>query len=439
MTMRLGRLIAPYSLGLLLVCNSVAQTTLPAEETLTEAWSMALANDRIVAAVDADLEAAQAAERAARAARFPRLETTASYARYTEAPSLELVTPVFAFRSPVIFDDNDTVLASAQLSLPLFTGGTLSAGISASKDNRRAAEASRVQVLADLKLDVASRYITLLRAERTLSAAAAAAESLSAHVRDVEAMLERDLVARSDLLAARVTFANAEQQRLKAENTLQLARALYNRRLGEPLNRAAKLSSLPDNGTLDGRSIDELIEISQRNRPETTILAAQARALGAQARAERGKLLPQVALVGRYDHLETTILDREDFTSVGVGVRWTMFDGGQTRQRARALQRQGKAVELRLADLRSLLEVEVQEALLAIVEADARRAVARAAVAEADENLRISRELYGAGLATNTLVLEAVTLQESASGNRDDASFDAQFSRLRLAHAIGEL
>jgi len=437
--MRLGRLIAPYSLGLLLVCNSVAQTTLPAEETLTEAWSMALANDRIVAAVDADLEAAQAAERAARAARFPRLETTASYARYTEAPSLELVTPVFAFRSPVIFDDNDTVLASAQLSLPLFTGGTLSAGISASKDNRRAAEASRVQVLADLKLDVASRYITLLRAERTLSAAAAAAESLSAHVRDVEAMLERDLVARSDLLAARVTFANAEQQRLKAENTLQLARALYNRRLGEPLNRAAKLSSLPDNGTLDGRSIDELIEISQRNRPETTILAAQARALGAQARAERGKLLPQVALVGRYDHLETTILDREDFTSVGVGVRWTMFDGGQTRQRARALQRQGKAVELRLADLRSLLEVEVQEALLAIVEADARRAVARAAVAEADENLRISRELYGAGLATNTLVLEAVTLQESASGNRDDASFDAQFSRLRLAHAIGEL
>lgn len=439
MTMRLGRLIAPYSLGLLLVCNSVAQTTLPAEETLTEAWSMALANDRIVAAVDADLEAAQAAERAARAARFPRLETTASYARYTEAPSLELVTPVFAFRSPVIFDDNDTVLASAQLSLPLFTGGTLSAGISASKDNRRAAEASRVQVLADLKLDVASRYITLLRAERTLSAAAAAAESLSAHVRDVEAMLERDLVARSDLLAARVTFANAEQQRLKAENTLQLARALYNRRLGEPLNRAAKLSSLPDNGTLDGRSIDELIEISQRNRPETTILAAQARALGAQARAERGKLLPQVALVGRYDHLETTILDREDFTSVGVGVRWTMFDGGQTRQRARALQRQGKAVELRLADLRSLLEVEVQEALLAIAEADARRAVARAAVAEADENLRISRELYGAGLATNTLVLEAVALKESASGNRDDASFDAQFSRLRLAHAIGEL
>jgi len=103
------------------------------------------------------------------------------------------------------------------------------------------------------------------------------------------------------------------------------------------------------------------------------------------------------------------------------------------------LQRQGKAVELRLADLRSLLEVEVQEALLAIAEADARRAVARAAVAEADENLRISRELYGAALATNTLVLEAVALKESASGNRDDASFDAQFSRLRLAHAIGEL
>lgn len=58
---------------------------------------------------------------------------------------------------------------------------------------------------------------------------------------------------------------------------------------------------------------------------------------------------------------------------------------------------------------------------------------------QADENLRMSRELYGAGLATNTQVLDAVTLQINAVNNHDNATLDEALSQVRLEHAVGVL
>ena len=125
--------------------------------------------------------------------------------------------------------------------------------------------------------------------------------------------------------------------------------------------------------------------------------------------------------------------------TVGVGVRWNLFDGGQTRNRAAAMRRDSEALHLRANDLRSQIELQVREAWFSLGEARARIAVTRESVAQAQENLRTSRELYSAGLASNTQVLDAVALALNASNNRDDAVLDAEFAKLRLARATGSL
>jgi outer membrane protein TolC len=410
-------------------------------ETLQDAWAMALVRDPALAAVRADAGAAAASERAARAARWPTLEATAGYTRYDEAPALDVATPSFAFRSPPIFDNDDMVMGGARLSIPIWTGGALSASIRSARHAREAAEALAEQAVADLKLEVAARYVGVLRARRALEAAAARVASLEAHMADVQAMVERELVAQSDLLAARVALADAQQQQVRATSGIKLAQAAYNRRLGQPLDR---VPDIEDRGALAGlpaetRGIDELLKVAASRRSELRALEARARALEAQASAERRRLLPQLALEGSYQHLETTILDREDLASVGVGLRWTLFDGGQTLQRALSLERGGRAARYRLEELGSQLELQVRDAWLGLAEAEARRVATREAVAQAEENLRISRELYGVGLANDTQVLDAIALRVSAAGNRDDAELDAELARLELARAIGEL
>jgi outer membrane protein len=124
---------------------------------------------------------------------------------------------------------------------------------------------------------------------------------------------------------------------------------------------------------------------------------------------------------------------------VGIGFEWRLFDSGQTSARASALMHRARAAARQLDDARSLIALEVESAAMNLEEARARLGVTAAAVAEAEENLRMARELYGSGLGTNTQVLDAESLRVGALTNRDNARYDLQLARYQLRHATGAL
>jgi len=409
-------------------------------ETLQDAWRLALSHDKGLAAAGSDVEGARAAEQAARGARWPSLDAAGGYTRLGTSPALDVVTPGFVFRSGPIFKDDQFVSGSVQLKLPLYSGGQITAGIDAAHHALVGASEDEESATSALKVEVAEAYVGVLRARRALEAAQSSVESLTAHASDVQQMVDRDLVARADLLAARVALANAEQGRVRAANTGEIAQATYNRRLGEPLERAAEIDSrISADASLAAMPVEALVQRALGSRSELKALAARVDSLTSQSHAEAGKALPQVALIGGYTHLDNQILDRQDFSTVGIGFAWNLFDGGQARQRAAALRSAGRAAQLRLDDLRSGIELQVRQAWLDVHEAQARVKTSGEAVAQADENLRSSRELYGAGLATNTQVLDAVSLEINAVNNRDNASLDESLALLRLSYAVGAL
>jgi outer membrane protein TolC len=429
------------ALIVLVFLATLASGAIAHAETLEDAWRLALEHDQTLAARAADVAAAREGERAASAARWPALQANGGYTRFSAAPAFDLAGPSVSFQSAPLFDQDDFMSGGIQLNLPLYAGGQISAGIDAARRAVAGAEADERGTLAAVKLEVANTYVQVLRARRALRAAESSVASLTAHASDVGQMVERELVPTSDLLAARVAQANAEQSRVRADNAVQIAYAAYNRRIGEPLARVPDLDErLQGDPSLAATpSIGTLIERALASRSELKGLAAQADALEAQARVERGALRPQLALTGQYSYLENEFLDRQDFSMVGVGVKWSLFDGGQARHRAAALQSASRAARHRLSDVRSLIELEVREAWLNVQAARARVSASREAVAQAVENLRMSRELYAADLGTNTQVLDAVALQVTATNNHDDAVLDESLALVRLAHAVGAL
>ena len=177
--------------------------------------------------------------------------------------------------------------------------------------------------------------------------------------------------------------------------------------LGEPLTRAADLDeTLPVPADLPSDP-DQLVKAAVEKRSELKVLDEQATAYGQLAKTERSRVLPQLSLTGAYSYLENTFLDDEDFASVGVGVQWAVFDGGQARKRAAALDRSRRATEQQRADVESLIALQVRQSWLDVDETRQRIQVTAGAVEQAEENLRIARERYGAGLGTQTQLLEA--------------------------------
>jgi len=407
-------------------------------ETLEDAWRLAAERDAGLAAIRSRAEAGRAGELAARAERWPKLTVDGSYQRLDDAPSFSFPVDGGTFTSPELVGGDDYLMGRARVEMPLFTGGRVTAGIESATQASLRASLARDSYEQDLRLQVAVAYVDVLRARRALRAQQSTVLSLKAHAGDVAVMVEQEAVARNDLLAARVTLADAEQGLLKAENRHNLALAAYNRLLGEPLDRVPELAE-PGATPLPAASLEELVLRANASRRELAGLEAHSQALAEQARSENAGRWPQVGLMADYQHLENQVLDDDNFAQVGVGFSWTLFDAGRISQRANALKSESRAAARDRDDLASRVALEVRQAWLDLREAAARVPLTREAVDQAEENLRVGRELYSVGLATNTVVLDAEALRLRAVSNHDNAVLDMALGDLRLKRAIGEL
>ncbi len=430
---RAGQLLK-IPLWLLLALPGAART-----ESLTDAWRMARETDASLAAAHSAREAAEADRSAAVRMRWPTVELTGGYTQFQNAPNLQIDTPAGRLQAPIWRHDSYT-MAGADISVPLWTSGRISGAIGAAAANAKGANAEETQSAAELRLAVAEAYVGVFRAQRALAVAESGVASLEAHAGDVQVKFDKEAVAQSDLLAAKVALANVRQQRLRAANAVRLSTAAYNRLVGQPLERVPELDEPPvaAPGT-SGQALERLIARAQDRRPELAAVEAQSESYRSAARAERAAGWPQIALHAGYNHLDNQILDRENFATVGVGFQWRLFDSGQVSARAAALRLRSRAADQQLANLRSRVALEVETAVLNREEAAARTGVAAEAVAQAEENLRIARELYGSGLGTNTQVLDAEALRVMALRNQDDATFDLLVAGYRVERAVGDL
>ncbi|MEQ1579002.1 MAG: TolC family protein [Steroidobacteraceae bacterium] len=428
--------------ALLTLAASVMPASFAARaETLDEAWVLAQGNDLGLAAAQSDAEAARLNVRAAKGERWPTLMASGTFTQMQDAPAFSFGNTALPFQLPEVFSHDNFVTAGVSVDVPLYTGGRISSQIAAAEAGGTARSADAERARADLRLAVAESYVAVQRAERALAIAQSSVDSLTKYVGDVAAMFTREVVPRNDLLSAQVARANAEQGRLQAANAFELAKAAYNRRIGLPLDREFTLAPIASTVIADVGSaqVAALEQEALQNRHELAALTAQGEALGHASDAERARLAPQVSLTGGYQYLENQALDRDTFAMAGVGVKWALFDGGQVRSRSASLRQTQRATEQRLNDLRSLIALEVRQSWFTLQEARARTEVARGAVEQAEENLRIAGQQYAAGLVNSTRVLEAEALRVQSLGNRENAQLDVSVAQLRLARTIGRL
>ena len=371
------------------------------------------------------------------AAREAQLGVNTGYTRLDTAPGFSLG----GLTTGPVFDGDDYLSAGAQVSLPVYTGGAISAGIDAAESGARSAQEQLATVVQDIRLGTAERYVGVLRAESAVEVAKSNVATLTSQTDDVRKSFELGAVPQNDYLASSVTLANAQQRLLSAENDLDFARAAYNQFLGRPLSSAVTLDAEIDvDGLLPpGAGLQQLIAIARSERHELAALESQARGLRRQADAARASSRPQLALTGGYMYLENEFLTDDQFWMAGVAMSWNLFDGGESRKRSAALDQRANSVSHRRADLETMIELQVQRAWNDRLEAENRLSVAGRAVEQALENLRVVRNRYAAGASTNVEVLDAEELRQQALSNHDNARFELVLAKLRIARATGAL
>jgi outer membrane protein TolC len=431
---------SPLALHVALAVTLAAAWPAARAETLQDAWNAALAADARLAATAARTNAGDAALAAARAERLPTVSAAATTSHWGNTPAFDFAGMGLPVVQP-LFGGHGLNVAATQVSLPLYTGGTLAGNVAAAAAERDSLARSAEGVRQDLKLAVAEAYIGVLRATSALDVARSNAASLAEHAADVEDMRRTGAVPANDQLAASVSFAEARQRELQALSTLEIARARYNRALGRPLDTPVVVEPLlePLGGATIAAPLAELVAAARAARPELAALEAAADALAARATVARGTHRPQLALNGGYAYLENRFLNREDFWFVSLGVRINVFVGGRGRHASAALEQQSAAVADERRDRAADIALEVHRASADLSTARARVEVAVSAVQQAEENLRVVRDRYRNGEGTNTEVLDAEALRAQSANSHDTARYDVRLAELTLARAIGAL
>ena len=428
----------------LTTCSVMLAIALPAHgETLEQAWAVAVGVDHRLQASRYTTEATQQALQAARAARWPNVALQGGYTRLNETP-----TAVSSFTPPAPLPPTQLNLElplqqpsyyayKVEVTLPLYTGGRIENGITAAGSLVGAARNDELRTALDVKLAVAQVYLGSLRAARFVEVAQSNVTSLMSFECDVNHLFEQGIVARSDTLAARVALADARQRLIVANNAVDLAHAAYNRLLGRAFTQPVDLQEveLP----ADAVDVTALTVRAQAQRPELKALSDQGAALKAQAASVRGALAPQVALIGGYGRQQNRYQAHEGIASIGIGLKWELFDGGLVRAQADAIAARGNSVASLREEAVSLIALQVRQAWLGTQEAAQRITVAQAAIDSADENLLLARDRYSQGMATQTEVLEAETQRTRSQTNRHAATYDALLAQLQLRRATGEL
>jgi len=397
----------------------------------------------------AALQAAALAEaRSARADRFPKLELAAGYTRRSQVPELAIVTPSDNPAEParriVVFPNiQDNWRLRAGLALPLYTGGRTSRLIAAANHGREAASEDLRAGRAHLVLETKSAYWSLVTARESERVLLEALRAYDAHLQDAQNRERFGMAARNEVLAVEVERDRAELERLGAEADAAAAGANLQRLLAlDPATRvepaeplAAPAVPLPE--------IEPLVAEAQAGRAERKALAARVAAADAAFGAERGARLPQLELHGGWSYANPNreivppTADWKDTWDLGLGLSWSVFDGGKRSASEARTRAQADAARAELHELDRSIRFEITERVLELRTAQARLVVTERSVLSAAESRRVAADRYREGVIPSSELLDAELAHERAALSRTQALAALRLVAAGLDRAVG--
>ncbi len=420
---------------LLSVCHgvllSLAIVSSGGAETLDDAWKIGLETNHLLKAATENTFASQAELDAAKGGRLPTLNIGAGYSILDNNPVSMAGDVQFATA------DAQSLSYKAMVSLPLYTHFQLSSLIDSATANLAASRFSEQSARQKVKLQIAQAYVSVLLRSKQTEVATSQEQSLAAHAADVQNLHDEGMVPVNDLLAAKVALANARQVQLQVENQLDIAKAAYNRLLNRALDYKVDLQAIhPSFPEVD---LDTVSEDALISRPELAALSEQINALQLQAEAAKTASGPKVFLTSGYDYRENSYQLHEGVWQATVMASWDIFDGNVAKNKGLAIQARSRSVAEQRRDLETLVLLQVRQAWLDMEESRKRIEVTRKTLAQAEENLEVTRNRYKEGMGTNTEVLDAESLRTVNYVSYDRANNDAVLAVLRLRYAIGKL
>jgi outer membrane protein len=415
--------------------------------TLGEAVAAALKHNPQVAAAQYEEAASTHKVTAARSGLLPQVYASESY-NHTNSPLWAFGTKLnqgviqSSDFDPDRLNDPDAVdnfATALSMSWNLYDGGRTRLGWDQARQGEKIATLNLRRSEQQVMAQAAEAYVGLLLAVENHAVVVQALETSQAHLKLVRDRFRAGLSVKSDVLRAQVRIADLAQQRLMADSQIQVAQAMLHAAMGQPdSGRIEPVTPIerciPTEGTLDQwivQALDHRLELKQVSL-QTDIATKEI------TRARAGHF-PSLALQGNYEIDSEDFSDSHDNYTLGAVLRMNLYSGSRISAQTAAAKADLSKVEAHRKALELGVRVETQRAFYLTQSTWKSISVARQAVDQAEEGLRIVSNRYSSGLLTIVDLLDAQTALQQARTHHFKAMHDYRVARIELALAAGTI
>ncbi len=413
--------------------------------TLQQAVSIALEKNPLRKAALADTRVAAEGVLQARAGLLPSLSFSETATRGND--------PVYVFGSRLRqqrFAQADFALDRLNTPLPFGNFSTRFGGnwnlfdsfaswhrVEQAKLAREAAERQLERSDQETIFRVVNAYDSALLARKRLEVAEQAVTTAQSILDRSKARFESGMSVESDLLNAQVRMASREEELVRAQNDRALAVAELNVAMGLASATPYEVSGAISESDLPLGTIEDSERTALDQRPDLKRIQSEQSAQKLSVAIAKSSFGPRLSAFGSWQ------LDNPTFLAGGGGNSWVggvelqfdLFTGGAKRaelNRQKALEEKISAMKQAASDG---VRLEVRRAYYDTDTARRQVAIARSAVTQAEESLRISRNRYEAGLLT---ISDLLSTEESTVRTQLDywdavSRFHVSYANLELA------
>lgn len=314
--------------------------------------------------------------------------------------------------------------------------------------------ARQTAVAADLSHNVSVQN-TILTAEQALfdyqaaraqrDAQRTAVEEATANLNAAEERHRVGLATIADVLQARTARSQAQLTLESFEGAVHIAQGSLAVAMGIPANASYEPPTLTDSLCPDSlgvitQSIDTMIAVATRERPDLEAARSAAAAAAAQVRVARSGLYPTVSLNANSGYTSSSVQGFRGRTySIGFTVDLPAFTGMARQYSLRSASDQLDAANARAEQTRQQIALQVFTAYYNLKTAADRVRTAADLLASATESESVARGRYREGVGSIVDLLIAQSALADSRAQDAQARWQWHSSLAQLAHDVGVL
>jgi outer membrane protein len=417
------------------------------------------------------LEIAEAQHRQALSGHWPQISNRAAYSIMDEDPNfvfpaksfqmpastviastpmgdIPISVPASTYKIPeqkVKLMDKKNFYTTLSATIPLYTGGQVSAIVKQTEQGIKAAKEEARRTDLQITHDVTRYYYGTVLARELVQIARDSLARMEVTLELTEKLYTQGSgrVKKTDYLRNKTVVEWLRSTLKELEGREQLAKAALTNAMGFHWDAPVEPSAREIPFTSAKAELKDLVSEAYLFNPDWATLDAGLMAAEAKIKEAGSGHLPKIGLFGNFTHIENSydqgIVSKENTNSwnVGIGIEIPLFNGLRTVNEVREMRaRLGKLKEQQVL-LKEGIALQVKHVFIQMMSAQEQKSSTEAAALSAEENRALNERAYQEELVETKDVIEAQLIESLMKAQYQKSLYDNVEARASLAFIVG--